>query len=162
MVIYADHGNIIFNQDMKLEDIPPLCLSYHDDLLHIPFIIRSPEMGTGVDDRSISLMEINEILVCLMEKKKFTRKQPDIVKAQRSAIYNPDFQYLYRKCGQEQGLRAYEVFLFEDRSSLAIYDNGCTELTENDHIVEDEQKKRRLYERIKTRITVCDCDKVSF
>lgn len=45
LVIYADHGNIIFNQDMKLEHIPPLCLTYHDDLLRIPFIIKSPEMG---------------------------------------------------------------------------------------------------------------------
>lgn len=162
MFIYADHGNVIFNQDMKLEEIPALCLTYHDDLLHIPFIIKSPEMGIGVNNKNISLMEINEILTCLMEKRKFTQKQPDIVKAQRSAIYNPDFQYLYKKCEQEQGLRAYEVFLFEDQTKLAIYDDGYTELEENDHIVEDEQKKRRLYEQIKTRITVCDCEKVLF
>lgn len=162
MFIYADHGNVIFNQDMKLEEVPPLCFTYHNDLLHIPFIISSPEMGFGVYDKNISLMEINEILVCLMEKKKFIQRQPDIVKVQRSAIYNPDFQYLYKKCGQEQGLRGYEVFFFEDQSGLAIYDNGYTELAEDDHITENEQKKRHLYERIKTRITVCDCDKVSF
>ena len=129
-------------------------------MLHIPFIISSPEMGTGEDDRNISLMEINEILVCLMEQKRFVPKQPGIVKAQRSAIYNPDFQYLYKKCGQEQGLRAYEVFLFEDGSSLAVYDNGYTELAENQCIIENEQKKRYLYERIKTRITVCECDEM--
>ncbi|MDE6626428.1 MAG: hypothetical protein K2K56_08670 [Lachnospiraceae bacterium] len=162
MLIYADHGNVIFDQDMTLEEIPSLCLTYHDDLLHIPLIIKSPETGIGVNNINISLMEINEILICLMEKRKFTPKLPDIVKAQRSAIYNPDFHYLYQKCGQEQGLRAYEVFLFEDRTRLAIYDNGYTELVENDHIVEDEQKKRCLYERIKTRISVCECDKVSF
>lgn len=162
MLIYADHGNVIFDQDMKLEEIPSLCLTYHDDLLHIPFIIKSPEMGIGVNNKNISLMEINEILICLMEKRKFTSKLPNIVKAQRSAIYNPDFQYLYKKCGQEQGLRAYEVFIFEDQSRLAIYDNGYIEVVKNDHIVEDEQKKRYLYEQIKERITVCDCDKVSF
>lgn len=162
MVIFADHGNVIFNQDMKLEEISPLCFTYHDDLLHIPFVIKAPEMGVGVEDKNISLMEINEILVCLMEKKKFQRKQPDIVKAQRSAIYNPDFQYLYKKCGQEQGLRAFEVFLFEDHISLAVYDNGYTELSENGHIVKDAGKKRGLYERIKDRITVCDHDKVIF
>ncbi|MDE7177470.1 MAG: hypothetical protein K2O59_06600 [Lachnospiraceae bacterium] len=155
MFVYADHGNIIFDQDKKLEEIPSLCLTYHDDLLHIPFIIKSPEMGIGVSDKNISLMEINEILVSLMEKRKFIKKQPDIVKAQRSAIYNPDFQYLYKKCGQEKGLRAYEVFIFEDQSRLAIYDNGYIELVENDQIVEDEQKKGHLYEQIKTRITVC-------
>lgn len=160
MLIFADHGNVILDQDKKLEEILPLHFTYHDDLLHIPLIIRAPEMGTGVEDKNISLMEINEILVSLMEKKKFMPKQPDIVKAQRSAIYNPDFQYLYRKCGQEQGLRAYEVFFFEDGSSLAVYDNGYAELAENNHIIEDVQKKRHLYECIKTRITVCDCDKV--
>lgn len=162
MFIYADHGNVIFNQDMKLEEIPALCLTYHNDLLHIPFIIKSPELGIGAYNKNISLMEINEILVCLMEKRKFMPKQSNIVKAQRSPIYNPDFQYLYKKCGKEQGLRAYEVFLFEDQTKLAIYDNGYTELAENDHIVEDEQKKKRLYERIKMRITVCNCDKVLF
>lgn len=162
MLIYADHGNVIFDQDMKLEKIPPLCFTYHDDLLHIPFIIKSSEMGVGADDKNISLMEINEILISLMEKKKFIRKQPDIVKAQRSAIYNPDFHYLYKKCGQEQSLKAFEVFLFEEQTKLAVYDNGYTELAENDHVVEDEQKKRCLYERIKTRVTVCDFDKVSF
>lgn len=162
MLIYADHGNIIFEQDMKLEEIPSLCLTYHDDLLHIPFIIKSPEMGSGINNGNISLMEINEILICLMEKRKFMSKLPDIVKAQRSAIYNPDFQYLYKKCGQEQGLRAYEVFLFEDQIRLAIYDNGYTELVENDHIVEDKQKKMHLYERIKSRVTVCDLDRVLF
>lgn len=159
-LIFADHGNVIFDQDEKLEEIPPLCFTYHDDLLHIPFIVKSPEMGTGVEERNISLMEINEMLVCLMEKKTFVSKQPEVVKAQRSAIYNPDFQYLYKKCGQEQGLRAYEVFLFEDHSSLAVYDNGFTELAEYGQIVENEQKKRNLYERIKTRITVCDYDRV--
>ena len=160
MFIFADHGNIIFDQDRKLEEISSLCFTYQDDLLHIPFIISSPEMGTGEDDRNISLMEINETLVCLMEQKRFVPKQPGIVKAQRSAIYNPDYQYLYKKCGQEQGLRAYEVFLFEDGSSLAVYDNGYTELAENQCIIENEQKKRYLYERIKTRITVCECDEM--
>lgn len=160
MFIFADHGNVIFNQDMKLEDIQPLYFTYHDDLIHIPFIIKSPEMGIGVNDKNVSLMEINEILICLLEKNRFTPKQPVIVKTQRSAIYNPDFQYLYKKCGQEQGLRAYEVFLFEDGSSLAVYDNGCTELAENNRIVENTQKKRCLYEQIKTRITVCECENI--
>lgn len=160
MVIFADHGNIIFDQNMRLEEIPSLCFTYHDDLIHIPLVIKAPEMCIGVDDKNISLMEINEILVCLMEKKKFMRRQPNIVKTQRSAIYNPDFQYLYKKCGQEQGLKAYEAFLFVNHSKLAVYDNGYVELTESDNLVEDESKKRCLYERIKGRITVCDSDKV--
>ena len=76
------------------------------------------------------------------------------------SYYCLDFLYLYQKCGQEQGLRAYEVFLFEDGSSLAVYDNGYTELVEEGHIVENVQKKQHLYERIKERITVCGREKV--
>lgn len=160
MFIFADHGNIIFNRQMRLEDFEPLHFTYHDDLIHIPFIIKSPEMPVGVDNRNISLMEINEILVCLMEKKKFIAKQPAVVKTQRSAIYNPDFQYLYKKCGQEQGLCAFEAFIFEDHSSLAIYGNGYTELSEQGILVEDDEKKQVLFEQIKDRVTVCSLDKV--
>lgn len=160
MVIFADHGNIIFDQQMRLEDLQPLHFTYHDDLIHIPLIMKSPEMPVGVDDKNISLMEINEILICLMEQKQFVKKQPVIVKTQRSAIYNPDFWYLYEKCGQEQGLQAYETFIFEDGSKLAIYENGHVELVENDFIVEDNYKRTMLLKRIKKCITVCDCDMV--
>lgn len=160
MLIFADHGNIIFNQKVKLEDLKPLHFTYHDDLIRIPFIIKSPEMPVGVNDKNISLMEINEILVCLMEQTEFVAKQPDVVKTQRSAIYNPDFQYLYKKCGQEQGLNAYEAFIFEEQNKLAIYENGYVELTENDVVVEKIQKKRELFKRIEDRVTVCNCDLV--
>lgn len=156
VVLFADHGNIIFNRITRLEDLQPLHFTYHDDLIHIPFIIKCPEMQVGASDKNISLMELNEILVCLMEKRKFVNKQPDIVKTQRSTIYNPDFQYLYKKCGQEQGLQGYEAFIFEDGSKLAVYENGHVELVENDIIVENDQKKEVLLEMIKERITISD------
>lgn len=161
MVIFADHGNVIFNCQTKLEDLQPLHFTYHDDLIHIPLIIKSPEMPVGIESGNISLMEINEILICLMEQRKFVKKHPVIVKTQRSAIYNPDFQYLYKKCGQEQGLQAYEAFVFEDGSKLAIYENGYVELVEDDVIVKNDRKKKMLRKRIERRITVCDCDKVN-
>lgn len=160
MVIFADHGNVIIHQEMDLEEVPKLYLTYHDDLLHIPFIIKSPEMGIGVDDKNISLMEINEVLVCLMDKRRFLRRQPDVVKTQRSALYNPDFLYLYKKSGWIRGARAYEAFIFEDQSKLAVYDDGYVELVEDDVPIEDGQRKKHLYERIKGRITVCGCDEI--
>lgn len=160
MFIFADHGNVIFDQQMKLEKLLPLHFTYHDDLIHIPFIIKSYEMPVGVNDENISLIEMNEVLICLMEKKEFIKKYPVIVKTQRSAIYNPDFQYLFKKCGQEQRLQAYEAFIFEDQSKLAIYENGHVELAENDVVVEKTQKKRKLFELIKDCITVCDCDMI--
>lgn len=160
MLIYADHGNIIFNKQMRLEELQPLHFTYHDDLIHIPLIIKCPEVPTGVSDKNISLLEINEILVSLMEKRKFVERQSAIVKTQRSAIYNPDFQYLYKKCGQDQGLQAYEAFIFEDGSKLAIYENGHVELVENDVIVENDSKKDALFSLIEGRVTVCACNEI--
>lgn len=160
MFLFADHGNIIPDRQMKLEDIPPLYFTYHDDLIHIPFIIKSPEMSIEVRNNNISLLELNEVLICLMEKREFTEKQPVIVKTQRSAIYNPDFQYLYRKSGQEQGLQAYENFIFEDESQLTIYENGYMELVENGVITDNDAKKGVLLDLVKERVTVCECDQV--
>lgn len=160
MVIYADHGNIIFNQNIKLEDLQALHFTYHDDLIRIPFMIKSPEMGVGVENKAISLMELNEAIICLMEKKCFVKKQKDIIKLQRSAIYNPDFQYLYKKCGQEQGLKAFEAFVFKDQSKLAVYENGYVELAEKNVLVDKKEKKRKLFKLIKDRITVCDYEKI--
>lgn len=155
MLLFADHGNIILDQNAKTADLTLPQLTYHNDLIHIPFIIKAPEMPVGVDDKRISLMEINEILVCLMEKKKFAAKQPSIVKIQRSAVYNPDFQYLYRKCGLEQGLKAFEAFVFEDQSKLVVYEDGYVELAENDVVVENDRKKKELLAKVRGRITVC-------
>lgn len=155
MFIFADHGNIILDQNTEVSDIAPSQWTYHNDLICIPFIIKSPEMFVGEDDRQISLMEINEILVCLMEHKTFTAKQPVVVKIQRSAIYNPDFQYLYTKCDHQQGLKAFEVFIFEGKTKLVVYEDKYMELVEDDVIVENDQRKKELLEQVRDRITVC-------
>lgn len=155
MLLFADHGNIILDQNAKAADLTLSQLTYHNDLIHIPFLIKAPEMPVGADDKLISLMEINEILVCLMEHKIFKAKQSGIIKIQRSAIYNPDFQYLYRKYGQERGLKAFEAFIFEDQSKLVIYEDGYVELAENDVVVENDRKKKELLAQVRDRITVC-------
>lgn len=155
MFIFADHGNIILDQNTEVRDIAPSQWTYHNDLIRIPFIIKAPEMPVGTDDRQISLMEINEILVCLMEHKSFAARQPAVVKIQRSAIYNPDFQYLYTKCGQQQGLKAFEAFIFDEQTKLVVYEDKYVELVEDDVIVENERKKKELLVQVRDRITVC-------
>lgn len=127
-------------------------------------MIKSPEMGEGVEEKDISLVELNTIIISLLEKKKFERKYGNLVKLQRSEIYNPDFKYLYKKRGYEQGLLAFEVFVFEGKYKLGIFSNGWTELvsTEDDELLENEVLKKQLFDQIKEYITVCSLDMIDF
>lgn len=162
MAIYADHGNIIIGRHERLEDLKPLQLTYHQDLIKIPLIVKSPEMGEGVEKRNVSLMELNEVIVSLLERKRFAGRFGDFVKAQRSAIYNPDFRYLYREYGYERGLLAFEAFIFEDGHKLGIFSDGHAELVEmdSDEPFEDAGLRRKLFMRVKGHITVCSPDAV--
>lgn len=161
MVLFADHGNIIVDRKAKLEELDPLLFTYHQDLVRIPLIIKSSEMGTGTEKKNISLMELNTILISLLEKTRFVRRYGDLVKVQRSEIYNPDFHYIYEKRGYAQGLLAFEAFVFEEGYKLGIFSNGCTELVSvNDEQLADEDKKGGLLERIKKDITVCGVDEI--
>lgn len=162
MVIYADHGNIILDQQSKLEELKPTYFTYHQDLIRIPIIISAPEMGVGSDDKIISLLELNTIIISLLEKTKFDRKYIFPIKVQRSEIYNPDFQYVYKKCGKEQYLLAFEAFIFENGYKLGIYSNGYTELVEieTDELVENADMKKELYQMIREYITVCKSEDI--
>lgn len=162
MVIFADHGNIIVNQQESLESIKPILFTYHQDLVRIPLMIKSPEMEAGVEKEDISLMELNTIIISLLEKKKFERRYGSLVKLQRSEIYNPDFKYLYTKRGYEQGLLAFEAFVFEGQYKLGVFSNGYTELfSTRDEPVENVALKKELFDQIKQYITVCGLDDIN-
>lgn len=161
MVIFADHGNIIIDQQTKLVELPPLFFTYHQDLVRIPLIVKSPEMGAGTEKKNISLMELNEIIVSLLENDQFVRRFGNLVKVQRSEIYNPDFRFLYEKNGYAQGLLAFEAFVFEEGYKLGIFSNGYTELVSvNDELLVDAGKKSELLDRIKQYITVCSANEI--
>lgn len=161
MVIFADHGNIIIDQQTKLDELPPLFFTYHQDLVRIPLIVKSPEMGAGTEKKNISLMELNEIIVSLLENDQFVRRFGNLVKVQRSEIYNPDFRFLYEKNGYAQGLLAFEAFVFEEGYKLGIFSNGYTELVSvNDELLVDAGKKSELLDRIKQYITVCSANEI--
>lgn len=162
MVIFADHGNILINQQEKLESIEQVFLTYHQDLIRIPLMIKSPEMGAGVEREDISLMELNTIIISLLEKKKFERRYGKLIKLQRSEIYNPDFRYLYAKRGYEQGLLAFEAFILEGKYKLGVFSNGYTELfSTDDKSVENKALKRQLFDQIKEYITVCALNSIN-
>ena len=102
-------------------------------------------------------MELNSVIIGLMNKNKFLFKEKDFIKIVRSEIYNPDFQYLYKKADIERGILAFEVFVLKKDIKLAVYSDGIAEvyLLETDAKINNEKLKMELYNRIKNSITVC-------
>lgn len=162
MVLYADHGNILIDREADLESIEATKYTFHEDLIQVPFVIKSPEMGIGVDHSLVSIMELNDVVIGLMNKMPIQLQKRDVIKVVRSEIYNPDFKYLYRKTNNEHGLLAFEVFIFKEGYKLAVYADGVVELylTETDEKVDDKPRKQKLVDRIKDKITVCAQEQV--
>lgn len=158
MVIYADHGNIILPEQTDILDIDRTKFSYHNDLIQVPLIIKSPETGVGISEKLESIMSLNKIIIELMRNESVILDKKDYIKIVRSEIYNPDFKYLYHKCGYEQELLAFEVFICSGGSKLAIYSNGVSELfcADNEDVIADSEKKARLISMVKDNVTVCD------
>lgn len=161
MVIYADHGNIIPEKETDIKDIDETMYTFHEDLIRIPLAIKSPETGIGQTEKLESLMSLNSMIVSLMQGKCYHSEPHSFVKIQRSALYNPDFQFIYRKYGQEHGLLAFEAFVFENNYKLVIFSDGITELFS----IEDEKKvngklKEELFSQIKDFVTVCELENV--
>lgn len=162
LVIFADHGNLLPEKEKKLEEWSETEYTFHEDMIQIPLIIKSPESGAGIDSGIISLASINEILLALMEKRKFVRPKTDHVKLVRSPIYNQALRSLYQKMGQETGLEAFEMFEFSDGYKLGIFANGEVRLysAAKDERIEEEEIKLRYYDKVKGQITVCSPDQL--
>lgn len=158
LVLYADHGNVLFGRDEALEDIAEIKYTFAEDLLQVPLAIRCPELGVGEDRSQISLMELNDIIISLLSREPYHHQKKSVIKALRSEIYNPDFRYLYQKTGNGRGLLAFEVFLFEEGCKLAIFSDGSIELyeTQTEQKITDRSKKENFLKRIQGEITVCD------
>ncbi len=155
-VLYADHGNILLKKNICLENVSYVQGTFHEDLIQIPLAIKSQEMGTGSYDGMISLMQINDVIISLLKRKQYNPEKKEFIKIVRSQIYNPDFQYIYKKNGQERGLLAFEGFLFHTGYKLIVYSDGEIELYEmaTDILVNDQRKKTELTNRIRDFITV--------
>lgn len=157
MVLFADHGNILIGQDEKLDDICAPKFSYHEDLIQIPLLIKSPEQGVCHSNSLVSLISINDIIISLMRKEKFQPKHNEFIKTERSKIYNPDFQYIYKQAGKNEELNAFEAFVFECGYKLAIYSDGLVKCFGKSDAskLEDSEERNALFHKIKEYITVC-------
>jgi hypothetical protein len=158
IVLYADHGNILIDRGTDLKSVEKTKYTFHEDLIQVPLAIKAPEIERKIDNRLISIMDLNNIVIALMRKEKIRLKENYYVKVLRSEIYNPDFKYLYKKADNEQGLLAFEVFIFGDGHKLAVYSDGMVELycSETDTEIFDVVIKKKLWEAVKDKITVCN------
>lgn len=158
MVLYADHGNILIPKEMVLDDIGEAKYSYHEDLVQIPLAIKAPEVMPEISTQLMTLMSINEIICSLLKRKCFVEQYNEFIKVQRSEIYNPDFQYLYKKTGKQQELKAFEAFVFSDGRKLVVYADGTIKLcNHNDELLNDNNEKEKLWMRIRDYVTVTEC-----
>ncbi len=158
IVLYADHGNILLGRETELMDIENTKYTFHEDLIQVPLAVGYPDVEAETDGRLISIMELNNIVDMLMKRKKYLPEKKRFVKVLRSEIYNPDFRYLYKKVHYEQGLKAFEVFVFEDGYKLAVYADGGVELylAETDKELKNIEIQKRLLDQVRKHITVCD------
>lgn len=160
-LIFADHGNLedfVYSPNTKIEDIPKLDWSCAETRIRIPLVIISPEMGIGESDDLISLMELNNILISLMNNKKFDYNKKTFIKVLRSAIYNPELKFLCKITNAEHELHAFECFIFVSNYKLVIYSDGSVSLyySKNDREVANLPLKKMLFSCVINDITVCE------
>lgn len=156
-LLYADHGNLLLDKGTRKHDLLKTQLTFHEDLLRIPLLMVTPEMGRGTDARLISLMSLNDMVIAMMEQTRFDHPEHHDIKVGRSELYHPDFRYLYKSIGLEHGLLAFEGFIFQNGDKLIIYADGAVELyhIKDDLVINNIEKKESLLQSISSRITVC-------
>ena len=119
-LMFADHGNyedFVYSPQTKLEDVPKLDYSCAETLIRIPFVIMSPEQGRGYSADLISLMELPNIVISLLNNRKFDYQKKSFIKIQRSEIYNPELRFLRKTLGFEHELLAFEGFIFTENAA---------------------------------------------
>lgn len=156
IVVFADHGNMILDKETKLKDVPKISLIASEEWIRIPLSVKTPSGMKEKNTQLISLMELNEIMLSILDNKPFIYKEPEYIKIGRSPIYNPDFKEIYQMNGNNYDGEAFEGFIFRDGYKLIVYSNGKRELflVENDRIVEDNNLIAQKYNQIKDMITV--------
>ena len=153
IVLYADHGNILMKKTETLKQLDRLKYSCHKDLIEIPLAIKCPELQPQRNHHLISLMELNKIIISLLKKDGYNYWGKKYIKVQRSRIYNPDFQYLYKYYGKERELQAFELFIFNNGVQLIIYEDGEWKIISNELNLEIDAFS--LYQSVLPDITVC-------
>ena len=156
MVLYADHGNLIVDYNTTLSEIGETEYTCSEGWTQIPLALRAPQMGVGIDNKLISLMQLNEIVVSLLTQKSY--QMPDIryIKMARSELYNPDFRFLYEMIGKKESLQAFECFLFTEGKKFILFADGTTKVYDTQDRPITDVDIKTLVEQVQKEITVCD------
>lgn len=158
MVLYADHGNLVLPKDCKEEAVPETKLTFDEEWIQIPMVVKSPHVGQGVSKKLLSLMSLNDIVMALLKEESYEMTERSYIKVARSELYNPDFRFLYKNWGKERCLQAFETFIFSNNRKLAIYADGTVELYDgaDDRKIDNSVEMKELLNRIRDEITVCE------
>ncbi len=156
MILYADHGNLILEYDTNLAEVKDIEYTCSEGWTRIPMILRSPEIGTGENNQLISLMELNEMVINLLEEKIYEAPKLEYIKLARSELYNPDFRFLYRMIDKELYLQAFECFVFFNGRKIIIFADGTIELYDTtDQRIDDDTIQIEMFQQVRKEITVC-------
>lgn len=154
LLLFADHGNMVLDEGTMLEDINPVELTAGDEWLEIPFCVISPFISSRSENVLISLLDINDIMISLLRNEAFIPKKRRYIKIGRSALYNPDFKWIYSKMGWNRFLREFEGFIFDDGYKLLLFGDGTIELYFEGREELDQNIKSSLIEEIREYISI--------
>ena len=155
VVFYADHGNLLINQNSTLSDIKKEYLQCGEEWIHVPFFVKCHEKKAGFCGKLHSLMSINNVVLSLLTNRKYEVKNERYIKIGRSKIYNPNFIKLYTLVGEEKCLQAFEGFIFPEGLKLIVHADGYVALYDlNDNEIFDDDKKNELLVIVSKDVTV--------
>ncbi len=156
MVMFADHGNLVFDRNTTLEDVKTVQLHASEDWIRIPLVVKLNGIKGEENGDLISLLDLNEIMIASMDGKKYEHTSKDHIKIGRSTIYNQQFKELYRIMSRDYNGEAFEGFVFNDGLKLIVFENGKKELyrIDDDERVYDDKRIEYLFERVSDEVSI--------
>ena len=155
VLLYSDHGNIILENGTKGEDLKETKLTFDEEWIQIPIVLKAPYIKMGKSEKLVSLMSLNDIVISLLNKESIKDFGREYIKIARSTLYNPDFRYLYEIWDRKKCLQAFEGFSFNHSGKLLIYEDATIELYDkNDEKIEDADEISNLLNVVFDDITV--------
>ncbi len=153
ILIYADHGNLILDYHTQLNNIKEIDFSAGNQLIRIPFALIDNKRIPEQHEPLFSLININDVIISMLDNKKYSVNDNEFIKIGRSAIYNPDFKFLYAKADKNTELLAFEGFVFKEGWKLLIFSNGLTKLynVQTDEPLEDDNLKSFLLSKVEKK-----------
>lgn len=155
ILLYSDHGVFIIGKNTSLIEMPSTLLGADEERIRIPLVVFSPEMKKRTNEKLISLMELNEIMLSLLRGEEYHYQETEFIKIGRSEIYSPNYKYICKQRGAELESMAFEGFIFESGHKLIVYANRTVKLYNlEDEEIQNNKLKNALFAKICGLITV--------